>query len=1015
METGTIERPIKMSHVEELKSLLTLRSEQSNGTISTLVNEIVWSNYKDGEVIKEIVVSHVNSFTTSMIMAGLAVNALNEMEPIAPPDDFPTLSITSPRAGTAIHSHAGENHTATYAVTGNAPRLIWQRVLSFDESPYSVAIDGSGSFIIPGSLLYDGKNTFRFWLTDDGMDDMPIPGTLVEVETSVHSPNPVPTGGIVPVPSPAPSPDSGPDADFIRTHGESIPNFGKNYSVCSVKDGLWSDEGTWSTDVPIAGDIVRIKHKVGYDISSTVKIDTIGIEGTLEFENGTELDFTNILVYEGGSIQFGTPTERAKEIELWFNDVPVSDPEQFSNGILVWGAWKPYGAKRRRFVQVAKEPKAGDTAIWLAAYPIGWQPGDRLVISDTRVPFVSKDKKYQKTPGNKWEGAIIDSQTEFMTIASILGNVLTLAEPLKHDHLGSYEPDGSPTVLDDGTLFLPHVGNMTNEITIQSSGQTRGHIMFLNRAEVDQEGVTLKNLGRTNILSGIDNTITEHRVLFNEPFADIEAGQVVTLESAAGEVRDPDNRGEARNLWYAELAHGVIEVYINDIRGGPLGRKLDTSELSRRIKSIGTNQIGRYPVHFHHLAGPVNPRNTGWQFCSLGCVVEGSPKWGFVGHHSHFGLLGNNLAVGCEGAGFALESGAETGNDIINNMSVGSLGTGLPSRQKLTPSYGGDWVGHEGTGFWLGGENNNVVGNVSCGHRMSGYNMTLLPISHPKLCLWNRIAKYPLVRGADMHDGSGQYTTNPYDPALPRFNTFKGNTVYGTAKFGMELWFKRTFTELFGLHGWNILTGITYGYQALKFTENGTVLRGYMPMIDRVDHQGNPLSAGLDFLGKSAIDVTNLDIRGFAVGVIGQPSRGGFDVSDSTIQAHRGVVIVPTGQSEPIPVNLIGMEFIPMPEGESIPVSFTPHFYESSGGDIMSPRIFTLTLKGGEEYELFSEDQAPDHVIGKVDPAGKSGTLEAGLTNLESLHKYGIAYGGKVATCAVSALPIENGLACLKG
>jgi hypothetical protein len=161
--------------------------------------------------------------------------------------------------------------------------------------------------------------------------------------------------------------------------------------------------------------------------------------------------------------------------------------------------------------------------------------------------------------------------------------------------------------------------------------------------------------------------------------------------------------------------------------------------------------------------------------------------------------------------------------------------------------------------------------------------------------------------------------------------------------------------------------------------------------------------------------VTNLDIRGFAVGVIGQPSRGGFDVSDSTIQAHRGVVIVPTGQSEPIPVNLIGMEFIPMPEGESIPVSFTPHFYESSGGDIMSPRIFTLTLKGGEEYELFSEDQAPDHVIGKVDPAGKSGTLEAGLTNLESLHKYGIAYGGKVATCAVSALVIENGLACLKG
>ena len=52
--------------------------------------------------------------------------------------------------------------------------------------------------------------------------------------------------------------------------------------------------------------------------------------------------------------------------------------------------------------------------------------------------------------------------------------------------------------------------------------------------------------------------------------------------------------------------------------------------------SRSTNHIGRYPLHAHHLWGPTNPTNTGYQFKFVGNAINDSLKWPMAIHGSHY-------------------------------------------------------------------------------------------------------------------------------------------------------------------------------------------------------------------------------------------------------------------------------------------------------------------------------------------------------------------------------------------
>ena len=87
--------------------------------------------------------------------------------------------------------------------------------------------------------------------------------------------------------------------------------------------------------------------------------------------------------------------------------------------------------------------------------------------------------------------------------------------------------------------------------------------------------------------------------------------------------------------------------------------------------NASSNHIGRYPLHIHHLLGPVNPSNTGYQFTVEGNAINDSLKWPIAVHGSHYGLVKRNVVFGgaqLTGAGIAVEDGTETENLIEENF-----------------------------------------------------------------------------------------------------------------------------------------------------------------------------------------------------------------------------------------------------------------------------------------------------------------------------------------------------------
>ena len=88
-----------------------------------------------------------------------------------------------------------------------------------------------------------------------------------------------------------------------------------------------------------------------------------------------------------------------------------------------------------------------------------------------------------------------------------------------------------------------------------------------------------------------------------------------------------------------------------------------------------TNHIGRYPIHVHHLSGPLPTPANGYQFTLLGNAVDGGSietkfKWGITVHGSHYGLIQDNVVYNYNGAAVATEDGSESFNVFDHNFAL---------------------------------------------------------------------------------------------------------------------------------------------------------------------------------------------------------------------------------------------------------------------------------------------------------------------------------------------------------
>jgi hypothetical protein len=576
---------------------------------------------------------------------------------------------------------------------------------------------------------------------------------------------------------------------------QGVPFFCENPTVTSIAGGAWSDAKTWSTGrLPRDNDKVRIApgHTVTMDTVSDTRLNCVEVNGTLRFstDSNTRLKTANLMVMENGNLEIGTadhPIAANVKAEIIVADQRIdknTDPAQIGTGIEGLGNVTMHGAvKTPTFLRLTKEPAAGDTTLVFDQSVNGWTTGDHLVIPDTRQ-LRSNER-----------GANYEPQDEEVQIAGISSNQVTLTAPVRFAHKGARDGLGK-------LEFLPHVGNVSRNVVIRSENPegTRGHMIFINHANVDLRYVEVRDMGRTKM-----------GVLDNSEF---------------------DNNG--------------------------------------RLTKFGTNQIGRYAIHFHHDFGPKAAPANGYQFTLIGNAVNGAPKWGITVHNSHYGLVRDNVVYRTRGAGIVTEDGTESFNTFDHNFALRIEGSGDFAPRS---GYGGPTPdpGGEGAGFWFRGPNNYIRNNVAANADAFGFGLAAGSLGTVHI---------PAFKGADT---SQMNQTKELDTTGAAVLEFTQNEAYGAMQAGVAWGWNGTVADL---RVWHISRHGLTATPADKLLVDRITVRGDKTVLSR--QVENAAGVWISNYVAKTIVIRGADIQGMRVGVTSpfyqefravEPSRGDGSVA----------------------------------------------------------------------------------------------------------------------------------------
>ena len=135
------------------------------------------------------------------------------------------------------------------------------------------------------------------------------------------------------------------------------------------------------------------------------------------------------------------------------------------------------------------------------------------------------------------------------------------------------------------------------------------------------------------------------------------------------------------------------------------------------LVSGGTNPRGRYALHLHRAG-----RNDymGDPVVLEGNVIISTPGWGIVNHSSHADII-DNIVFEYKGSAFVTELGDELGS-FVHNLSVKGIGTKDDPYVNLFDRLYAFDLGHEGNGFWLKGDNVELINNIATSCDAAGFN-----------------------------------------------------------------------------------------------------------------------------------------------------------------------------------------------------------------------------------------------------------------------------------------------------
>jgi hypothetical protein len=312
-------------------------------------------------------------------------------------------------------------------------------------------------------------------------------------------------------------------------------------------------------------------------------------------------------------------------------DVPIDtarDPQQIGNGILIAGELDINGTEKTAFTQLSQDVVQGDLTLVFASVPLDWQVGDTLAIADTRqlqrsdlgydFNVNSIDPRYILRP-------IRGYQHETLEIANIEGNSITLAEPVRFNHIGLH---GN----------FPHAANLTRDVVLKSENPlgTRGHLIGFHGATMSIVGAQIDGFGRTSV--------------------DILDSGIVNGDSVV-------HAGRNQNGRYPIHLHHLGTSGGSEVRGTAIN---------------GSPKWG-IAIHGTHYIGIDN--NAVWQAAGAGIVTEDGNETGLIITRNYTGASngsGDDIdgrksttsEFGFEGAGIWLHAASDT--IVLGNVSEGN-------------------------------------------------------------------------------------------------------------------------------------------------------------------------------------------------------------------------------------------------------------------------------------------------------------------------------------------------------
>lgn len=447
-------------------------------------------------------------------------------------------------------------------------------------------------------------------------------------------------------------------------------------TITATTSGNWTSASTWGGSLPVNDDRVLIPNGVTVTvdgmISGAFKSIRIADGGKLQFVTDVDTELRTEYLFSSmmGTLEIGTSTNKVSsnvKASLVFAErggtTNTFDPERYAPGAVLMGTTSMHGSDKTSWLTLQTQPSSGASQFELSAAPIGWQVGDKIVVTGTDPitnASISNTSEFEKD--------------EVVTITAILGNTITFTPALVRDH----KAPAQATDLD------VHVANLSRNIVVSSENTSvtsisgdyrkpRGHLMFMHTLDVDLRYVEANHLGRT------DKSI----ILDDWDFEDLDANQNTGSPIANG----------------GKNPRGRYSIHFH--RGG-----LDVSVFpAKPITPLPT------PAH---VEGCVVNNDPGWGY------VSHSARVNFVRNVSYDVVGGAfNTESGNETGSFIENIAIRTVNPanpiMVAPRPRNSYTDGGPTQALSDIREGRQDFAWQGDGFWLHGTGVTIEGNIVAG------------------------------------------------------------------------------------------------------------------------------------------------------------------------------------------------------------------------------------------------------------------------------------------------------------